>query len=158
MIRELIERYIADSDLPARSIAGLSREQLLAHPIQGTWSIQEVILHVMDSDLVASDRMKRVIAGPNPTLLAYDENNYIARLGYDRLDAKLACEIFRLNRLMTGAILRNLPDSDFARVGQHTERGDESLRQIVQIYVDHLHHHFKFLRAKRVALGLPAGD
>ena len=41
-------------------------------------------MHLLDSDLVASDRMKRVIAEPNPTLLAYDENLWVKNLSYDQ--------------------------------------------------------------------------
>jgi hypothetical protein len=153
--RTLIDRYEADADLPVRAIAGLTRDDLLAHPIAGTWSIQEVILHLMDSDLVGSDRMKRVIAEPNPMLLAYDENLWVKHLGYDRADTEMACQVFRLNRKMTAAILGRLPDAAFERTGNHTERGIESLAMLVEGYVDHLHHHLKFVREKRAKLGKP---
>ena len=85
MDRTLIDRYEADGDLPAKAIAGLTRDELLAHPIPGTWSVQEVVMHLMDSDLVGSDRMKRVIAEPGSTLLAYDENRWVKHLGYELL-------------------------------------------------------------------------
>ena len=65
-----------------------------------------MILHLMDSDLVGSDRMKRVISEPNPTLYAYDENLWAKNLSYHQLDPKTAVEIFRLNRVMTASILR----------------------------------------------------
>jgi DinB superfamily len=153
--RALIDQYEADGDLLAKAIAGLTPEEMLAHPIPGTWSVQEVILHLMDSDLVGSDRMKRVIAEPNPTLLAYDENLWIKHLGYHQLDAATACEVFRLNRKMTAAILRQLPDESFKRTGNHTERGVESLEMLVKDYIEHLHHHLKFVAAKRERLRKP---
>lgn len=158
MNRALIDQYEADGDLPANAMAGLTREEMLAHPIPGTWSVQEVILHLMDSDLVGSDRMKRVIAEPHPTLLAYDENLWVKHLGYANLDVVTACEVFRLNRKMTAAILRKLPDEAFQRTGNHTERGIESLELLVKDYIEHLHHHLKFIRAKREKLGKPLGD
>jgi len=153
--RALIDEYEAGGDLPARAISGLTRDELLAHPIPGTWSVQEVVLHLMDSDLVGSDRMKRVIAEPNPTLLAYDETLWNKSLGYDRADATAACEMFRLNRKLTATILRWLPDEAFGRTGNHTERGIESLGQLIEGYVEHLNHHLKFVREKRAKLGKP---
>jgi len=63
--------------------------------------------------------------------------------------------VFRLNRKMTAAILRGLPDEAFGRTGTHTERGVESLERLVHDYIDHLHHHLKFVREKRVTLGKP---
>lgn len=153
MNRALIDQYEADATLPAQAIAGLTKEELNSFPVPGTWSIQQVILHLMDSDLIGSDRMKRVIAEPNPTLLAYDETAFSKNLHYEMLDPAMACEVFRLNRLMTATLLRLLPETAFARTGNHTERGVESLEMLVQGYVDHLHHHLKFVREKRTRLG-----
>jgi uncharacterized damage-inducible protein DinB len=151
--RALIDQYEADAATPARAIEGLSPAELNSHPVPGTWSIQQVVMHLLDSDLVAADRMKRTIAEPNPTLLAYDESLFAKHLNYEKLDPKLACEIFRLNRLFMANLLRQQPDEAFQRKGNHTERGPESVEEIVKIYVDHLHHHMKFIREKRANLG-----
>lgn len=155
MDRALIERYVAGATGPAAALRGLTAEELNAFPVPGTWSVQQVVLHLMDSDLIGSDRMKRVIAEESPTLLAYDETAFSKRLFYETLDPWMACEIFRLNRLQTGAILRKLPDAAFARAGNHTERGRETLEELVKGYADHLDHHMKFVKEKRRALGKP---
>jgi len=151
--RALIDQYEAGATHPAKAIEGLSKADLNSFPVAGMWSIQQVIVHLLDSDLVGADRMKRVISEPNPILYAYDENLWTKNLSYERLDPALACEIFRLNRLMMAAILRNLPDDAFKRTGNHTERGVESLEQLVNGYADHLAHHLKFVREKRAKLG-----
>ena len=153
MNRALIDQYEAQATLPAKAIDGLSARELNAFPVEGMWIIQQVIIHLLDSDLVAADRMKRVIAEPNPTLLAYDENAFAKHLHYDQLDPALACEIFRLNRLMMTKLLRLLPEDAFEKTGNHTERGKESLAHIVQIYSDHVPHHLKFVDEKRKKLG-----
>jgi hypothetical protein len=155
MNRELIERYATGAEIPAKSIAGLTRADLLAFPLPGTWSIQQIILHLMDSDLIASDRMKRVIAEEGPTLVGFDESAFAKRLGYEELPAETAAEIFRLNRQLTAAILRRQPDSAFERTGRHTERGNVSLAQLLETYVNHLDHHLGFIRRKRELLGKP---
>src|SRR4051812_36930394 len=61
MDRALIELYAAGASEPQRAIRGLSRAQLNSFPIPGTWSIQQIVMHLMDSDLIASYRMKRLI-------------------------------------------------------------------------------------------------
>ncbi len=53
----LIDEYERGGQLLAKSIAGLSREELTSHPIPGKWSIQEVVIHMQDSDSIAIDRM-----------------------------------------------------------------------------------------------------
>lgn len=153
MHSEAIDNYLAGAELPAQAILGLSETDLKAFPVPGTWSIQQIALHLMDSDLIASDRMKRVIAEDNPLIIAYNETRFTERLGYQNLDAHAACELFRLNRVMTAGVLRQLPAEAFARTGVHNERGKITLLDFVRGYHDHLHHHLRFLHEKRRKLG-----
>jgi hypothetical protein len=156
MDRKLIEKYAAGAAVPGEAARGLTPQELNAFPVPNTWSIQQVILHLMDSDLIGSDRMKRVAAEDSPpSLIGYDETAFAKHLYYESLDTAMACELFRLNRLMTATILRKLPDEAFARVGMHNERGRETLADLVGIYVDHLDHHMKFVKDKLKALGKP---
>ena len=149
MDRTLIDEYEAGAAVPGQAIVGLTKAQLLATPVPGTWSIQQIVLHLMDSDLIASDRMKRVAAEDDPLIVAYDETRFAERLGYDQADAAMACEVFRLNRLMTAALLRGLPDAAFTRTGRHSETGPKSLARFVATYVEHLAGHMTHLTAKR---------
>lgn len=155
MDRAWIEKYAAGGPLLRQSLEGLTREQRLAHPVPGTWSIQQIALHLLDSDLIASDRMKRVIAEDRPTLIGYNETAFGEKLFYDELDAQLAADIFEKNRRLTTEILRRLPDEAFARTGEHNESGTITLEYLVKTYTDHLEHHLQFLREKRKLLGSP---
>ena len=153
MDRKLIDRFVSEAEDLGKSIAGLSKADLLAFPVPGTWSIQQIVIHMLDSDLVGTERMKRVIAEDNPLLLGYDESKFASRLHYEDQDPQLACDIFVKNRKLTADILRRLPDEAFQRTGIHTERGKETLAELVEGYADHLQHHLKFIREKRKLLG-----
>ncbi len=155
MDRLFIERYAAGATALAPAIAGLTSDELIAHPVAGTWSIQQIVLHVMESDFVATDRMKRVIAMENPLLMGFDESAFGERLFHEQLDPRLACDLFERNRLHTSDLLRRLPDEAFARTGIHSERGKVSLLELVVDYADHLEHHLKFVRQKRELLRKP---
>ena len=157
MDRSLIDNYAAGATRPAESIRGLMTDDLDAFPVPGTWSIRQIIAHLMDSDLIASDRMKRVIAMDNPTILAYDENAFARRLGYDSMDVELACKVFELNRRLTANLLRTLPDEAFDRPGQHSESGPLTLEKLLRTYTQHLDHHLGFVQRKRALLGKPVG-
>lgn len=154
-IHETIEEYAAGAGAPAREIFGLTREQMLARPVPGTWSIQEITLHLMDSDLIGADRMKRIAAEKNPLLIGYDENAFVRTLSYHTMDAELACDIFEKNRLMTAAMLRTLPPEAFVRTGVHSEKGKLTLAYMVKDYSNHLEHHLHFIREKRGLLRAP---
>jgi hypothetical protein len=153
---EVLAQYEAGATTPDEAIRGLTVKDLLASPppgSRGTWTIQHIIMHLMDSDLIASDRMKRIVAEDNPQLIGYDENRFAERLAYEKLDAAAACEIFRLNRMLTAALLRSLPPAAFERTGEHNERGTITLASLVHSYIRHLDHHMDFLREKRRLLG-----
>jgi hypothetical protein len=60
----------------------MTRDQLLARPIPGKWSTQEVVCHLADYESIYADRMKRVIALKEPELLKGDPGLFAARLAY----------------------------------------------------------------------------
>ena len=149
----LIDQYDAAGPALRPAIAGLSREDLLAHPVPGTWSIQEVVIHLADSDGIGIDRMKRMIAEERPLLIGYDETKFAQRLCYADQSAADAVELFDLNRRQFARVLRQLPRDAWARPGVHSERGLVTLGGALPHYVHHFEHHLKFIREKRAKLG-----
>jgi hypothetical protein len=151
----LIDEYERGADALSRGLEGLAKDDLLAYPVPGTWSIQEIAIHLMDSDLIGADRMKRTIAENRPSLLGYDENAFIKHLRYDLQDVRAAAEMFAANRRLFAVVLRAQPADAFDRVGIHSERGPETLEQQIGKYIKHLEHHLSFLHKKRGLLGKP---
>jgi uncharacterized damage-inducible protein DinB len=155
MNRNLIDAYVDGGPKLIEAFRGLSRDSLLAVPVSGTWSLQQIAIHMMDSDLIASDRMKRIAAMDKPLLCGYDETAFNQLPGTDELDAQLACELFAMNRRMTAVILRRLPDSSFERFGIHNEIGKVTLGEMVGKYIHHLEGHLTHVFRKREILGVP---
>ncbi len=150
-----IDEYELGGQFLADSIAGLTEDELQKIPADGSWSIKQILVHMLDSDLVGADRMKRVIAENNPTLLAYDETAFANSLFYHEAETELVSDLFRMNRRYIASILKRIPVSSFSRFGQHTETGQKTLEDLVRNYVDHLNHHLAFIYRKRSDLGKP---
>jgi hypothetical protein len=153
MSEQVIADYERGGKLIGEAIAGLSREQLLAHPVPGTWSIQEIVVHLLDSDLIAMDRMKRIIAMENPLLIGYDENAFAKKLFYDEVSAGDVVTILDLSFRNFAKVLRKIPSDSWKRKGMHNERGAISLEEYLPAMVKHRDHHLKFVRDKRKMLG-----
>jgi len=132
----------------------MSREQLLARPVAGKWSTLECVCHLSDFDPILADRMKRVIAEDNPTLIGADENRFAAALQYQSRDIEEELTIIDKTRSQLARILRQLPESALERVGQHNERGPRTLGQLLETAINHIPHHVKFIHEKRKALGI----
>jgi uncharacterized damage-inducible protein DinB len=150
---DVIDRYERGGQLLAQAIEGLTPDRGRERVGPGEWSISEVVAHMLDSDLVGAERMKRVIAEENPTLQAYDENAWIDRLDSRSMPMDEAAALFAANRKWMARILRNVAEADFTRSGLHTEDGPKTLAKLLAGYVNHLDHHLRFLYGKRGALG-----
>jgi len=150
----LIQRYVAGGPTLAYAVEGLSPEQEKAHPGPGAWSIAELVAHLLDSDLVITDRMKRVLAEDEPVLQAFDENAWATRLDYQAMSVEEAVNLLVANRHWMAQVLKRCSEADFARTGQHTERGRQTLAELLSTVVNHVDHHLRFLYAKRANLGV----
>jgi hypothetical protein len=157
MDRELIERYAAGGEKLSLAVRGLTREDLLAIPEPdsgvGKWSIQQLLVHLADSEQVYADRMKWVIAEENPPLPGFDQDKWAAALHYHDQSGEDAVKLIELTRRQTTTILRKLPDGAFLRTGNHSERGRVSLHDLLGYVTSHLEHHLKFIHAKRARMG-----
>lgn len=151
--RSIIERYAHGATVPADSIKGLTAKDLDAFPIPGTWSIRQIVVHLMDSDLIASDRFKRIAAMDVPLIMNYDESAFVRVLHPERLDPAMCCEVFRLNRVLTAEVLRSLSDAAFERYGIHSQSGKRTLADLVKGYCEHLDGHVAWIQRKRKMLG-----
>jgi hypothetical protein len=153
----LIEQYLAGPDLLRRAVAGMTREQLLAKPIPGKWSTQEVVCHIADYEPIYADRMKRVIALDEPELLPGDPGRFAAQLAYDRRDTEEELALIELTRKQMAHVLRARKPEDFQRQGTHSRDGSLTLENLIQRVTGHIPHHVRFIEEKRRALSHSEG-
>jgi hypothetical protein len=150
---DLIQRYADGGPLLVYATAGIPEVHLRKRIGPGEWSPAEVIGHVVDSDLTASDRMKRVIAEENPLLVNCEEDLWVKSLDYPNTPVEETVALFAVNRKLTARVLKTLPDEAFARQGTHSVTGPVTLAGLVEKYISHLDLHLRFLYGKRENLG-----
>jgi uncharacterized damage-inducible protein DinB len=150
----LIDRYASGGAILDYAVAGLTPAQQQERPGPGAWSIAELTAHLLDSDLVYAERMKRVIAEDDPVLVAFNENAWIARLGSQEMPVEEAVKLLTFNRQWMARILRACTDADFARSGQHSEAGRVTLADLLASITNHIDHHLRFLYTRRSNLGV----
>jgi uncharacterized damage-inducible protein DinB len=150
----LLDRYAAAGPLLMYATGGLAPEHETARIGPGTWSIAQLVAHLLDADLVIADRIKRVIAEDEPTLLAFDENRWIDRLDSQAMPVEEAVNLLSANRHWMTRILRKCTEADFNRTGIHSEAGKKTLADLVTGAATHVDHHLRFLFGKRANLGV----
>jgi uncharacterized damage-inducible protein DinB len=152
----VIDAYEAGGETLRRAVDGLSESELKARPGPGLWSILEVVVHLTDSDMIAIDRMKRIVIEDNPPQLYADETAYVDKLCTHDQSLDDALVLFEVGRRQWARVLRRLPAEAFDRAGTHNRKGRVTLGDMVKSYVDHVDYHVKFIRDKRERLNNPA--
>lgn len=155
MDQTILQRYQQGPALLRASVAGLTQADLDAFPIPNTWSIRQIVVHLLDSDMAATHRIRRMLAEDTPLLIAYDETAFSHKLDYHSTDVELALRLFEDNRRFTMGTLKTLTDAAYARTGVHNQRGKVTVADMVRLYADHVHHHHAFIIKKRALLGKP---
>ncbi len=153
----LVETYSCGGERLAQAIGGWSDADLRRVPSDsvaaeaGKWSVHHLVIHLADAESGFADRIRRVIAMNEPALLMWDESAFSQRLHYEAQSTADAIELVRLTRRQLGRVLGKLPDSDFERIGIHSQRGEQKLSTIIGFADSHLNHHLSFVQKKRAA-------
>lgn len=135
-------------------IKGLTDEELTRKVNARRWSVKEVLLHLLDTELVLGYRLRRVVADDAPQLIPFEQDTWSARLRYNTWPTETALEAFRALRLANIALIRLIAPEAWQRVGHHSERGEVSFGSIVKMLADHSEHHVGQMDRVKAALGL----
>src|SRR5260370_9512288 len=144
-LAEMIAAYLDGTVQLGKAVAGMTSEQLKARPVAGKWSTLEVVCHLADFDPILADRMKRVLAEDNPSLIGADEKRFAAALGYHDRDAEEELTLIDKTRSQMARILRGVPPAARQPVGSHNERGPLTLEQLLRTGINHIPHHVQLL-------------
>jgi hypothetical protein len=150
-ISELLERSRRGAEVLAVALTGVFGEEEDFIIAPGKWSIRQMMAHLADADMVYAHRFRQLIAEDNPTIVAFDQDKWVANLDYSRRKVKTSLETFRRVRAENYELLKELPESAYERAGNHTERGPVTLRQMLETYADHAESHARQLQQIREA-------
>lgn len=117
--------------------AGLDAAGLNTPEGPGLWSVRQVIQHLSDSELVGAFRLRMVLAHDRPALAGYDQEAWAARLHYEQADVEEALIDFERLRNSNLRLLEQTSVAERQRVGLHSERGEESIEDMIVNYAGH---------------------
>lgn len=120
-----------------RAVAGLDDAALRRPEAPGKWSVLQVVQHLADTELVYGFRMRMILAHDVPEIQAYDQDTWTDRLRYNEVALADALAQLRVMRCANLRLVRSLSDRELDRFGIHEERGEESVRRIVQLIAAH---------------------
>ena len=141
---QVLEGQAADVRLQTRAFIP-AREQF--RYAEGKWSVREVLGHMTDAERVFGFRAFCFSRGDENPLPGFDENDYIARAGFDRRSLADLVQEFGQLREANLTILRRLDDEAWRRMG--TASGKlVSVRALAYIMAGHVRHHLHILSTR----------
>ncbi len=125
------------AETPARIaalVSGREPAELATPPADGQWAARTVIGHLVDVEIVFGFRWRLTLTEDRPPYPGYDEKRWseLPRPPADRL-----CAAFEALREYNLTLLREIPRSDWDRVGVHGEQGPETVDVMVRKIAGH---------------------
>jgi DinB superfamily len=130
-------------DRLASLVAGLTAGELARRPRPEKWSIQEIVAHLADDELVGAYRIRLILSASGTPIQAFDQAVWARTGRYATRDVGESLALFRLLRQANLSLLQSLSAEEWDMYGVHAERGIESLRDIASYYAGHDINHFK---------------
>jgi hypothetical protein len=150
-VKELLERFRRGPELVATAMTGAAGSELDFTPAADKWSLRQIVAHLADSEIVAADRFRRIIAEDKPTLMWYDQDAWAKNLDYQRRKTSESIETFRRLRAENYELIKDLPAESFERIGNHSQRGPITLLQHLESMAAHAEAHARQIRDVREA-------
>jgi hypothetical protein len=110
-------------------------------PDPARFTLREMIAHLADWEEVFLDRMRRTRDQDEPTLQGYDEGQVAIDRDYAHSDPQANLIRFRAGRAAMSEFLRSVKDTEWERIGHHTEVGAISLETQTVLVAGHDGYH-----------------
>jgi hypothetical protein len=120
-----------------RAVAGVPDAMVSKPEKPGKWSIQHVVQHLADAELVGAFRFRMILAHDRPAIQGYDQDLWAERLRYGECDLPGALEQFGALRAANLRLLERTTPDERRRAGIHAERGEESVEHMMRMYAGH---------------------
>jgi hypothetical protein len=127
----------------------------------GRWPVRVLLGHLADAELMQTGRVRRAVAEDGPVLSLWDENAFVdsglyrgpvAEAPRSALQASPPAGAFvaviHTLRKWTAETAAALAPADWGRRAMHPERGELTVRGIIEDTCIHLEHHAWFLNLK----------
>jgi len=131
----------------ARLIKGFTAAALGTRPAPDKWSVSEIIAHLADAEVVGAYRLRLVLGSPGAPIVAYDQDRWVSSGHYERRDPHKSVELFRVLREANLALLDSLQLEQWKHYGVHSERGKETIEQMVRMFAGHDINHLQQLES-----------
>ncbi len=126
----------------ARLLKGVRPARARKRPAPGKWSIAEIVAHLADTEVAMGWRVRMVLSQPGEPIQPFDQDAWAAAMRYEKRSLQESFEQYRNVRKANVALLKSLAPDDWKKSAMHPERGEQTVRTIVEMTAGHDLNHF----------------
>jgi len=131
----------------------LDDDDLLGKPLEGEWSVQQIVHHLADSHMNAYIRTKLILTEDKPALKGYDQDKWAEMIDTATIPIEESLLILRGLHRRWARLLESLEDADWTREGTHPEHDHYDLEGILITYSNHGDNHIEQINRTLAAQG-----
>lgn len=153
----VVARYAEGPAQLEQAIAGLQDADLDASPVQGGWTIRQIVHHIVDGDDLWKVGIKAALGNEQGefTLTWYwvvPQDVWADRLAYDGRPIDVSLALFKASRAHVTQLLAHVPDAWSRSITVRKLSGETTrltVGAVVEMQADHLQHHARRILAIR---------
>lgn len=126
------------------ALNGTSSERLQVKE-DDKWSAAEILAHYAEGEIVFGYRVRIVLSSNGIPIQAYNQDIFMKNASYLVARPEMALALFRNLRRTNIELLKSLTPVQWENYGIHSERGKESIRDMVRMYAGHDLNHLQQL-------------
>jgi hypothetical protein len=135
--KQPLEVLVATASKLEHLINGSSAAELQKRPAPEKWSVNEIVAHLADGEIVVGFRVRLILGSPGAPIVACDQDQLVISGHYEKRDPQNSLELFRVVREANLVLLQSLEPEQWKLFGMHSERGRESIEHIVRMTAGH---------------------
>lgn len=141
-----IGAYLHTYDEIEREIAGLSEEQLKWKAAPESWSVTEVITHLVDHSIIVSFRIREILAGSEVRLPAFDQDDWVSGQKANEGDVKDILIAARALVQYNSLLFYRLTEEEWNKAGINSKGESVAISTILRAFVAHVQGHLGQIR------------
>lgn len=123
------------------AIQGLTEEQLHWKERPESWSVTEVLTHLLDHHIVVSFRIRDVLASTGVQLPAFNQDNWVSGQKANESNPVDILEAYRALLGYNALLFGRLTPDDLQKTGINHKGDTVSVVDIAAGFIKHVHHH-----------------
>lgn len=148
---EIIERYVQTAVKIRSKTEPLNEELVQWQPGPGQWSILEIVGHLVDSNIVNSYRLRKIISEPVTALATYAHEPWVEQQQFNEDSLAEMLDIYEAITRYNAFLLRKLTPEQWLLYGFRQEE-PITLERIVDNFIcDHVETHLKQIDRNQTA-------